>query len=526
MNRSDAPSSRARLAEILATVVLAFALLAGAGSYAPSDAGSSVNRGRSTISTSTGASKAAKPPQIFIARDVASQAGIARTVTTEGENCVFDYNRDGVMDLFMSTHNDGPWQLFRGSPDGTFVETNVGTFPKRDRHGCATGDFNGDGRPDIYAAIGACAGTCTAPKELWIQTADGSFVDRAAQFGISDPGGRGREPITLNANGDKWPDLFTGQAIGVVNPSPNRLWVNQGGTGFLNSPGLPTEEIGNQCDTAGDFDHDGIDELIVCGGNTFRVYHGSGSSWTNATGAVGLPSTPRRDAELADLNGDGWLDLVLVTQTRLAVRLNTGGRFPTLSYSRPLSDGRDVAVGDANGDGTQDIYVVQGENATVPDLLLLNRGSGASYQSFSGLPQVTTGDGDTAQAVPNWKGTNRAAFLVNNGRAFPEPGPRQLIELVPRARCAGKPATIVGTAGADKLVGTRKRDVIAALGGRDIVKAGKGNDVVCGGKGRDKLFGGKGRDKLNGGKGKDKLFGGKGKDACAGGPGEDIEKRC
>jgi hypothetical protein len=376
----------------------------------------------------------------LIARDVASESGIARDVSTgPGENCVFDYNGDGVKDLFLSVHGFDPWQLFRGNADGTFVETNIGTFPaglRRDRHGCATGDFNDDGRPDIYVSIGTCEGTCTFPKELWIQTADGSFVDRATEFGITDPGGRGRQPVTLNANGDRWPDLFTGQAPGVDYPSPNRLWLNQSGAGFVNPPGLPTEEIGNGCDTAGDFDRDGYDELIVCGGGgqlvptVFRVYDNSGGTWSDATAAVGLPTSPRRDAELADLNRDGWLDLVTVTGNSLEVRLNTGGRFPTISYSLALDDGRDVAIGDAEGDGDQDIYVVQGTNASVPDLLLLNGGSGASYSQFSGLPQVTTGEGDTAQAIPNWKGTNRAAFLVNNGRVYPETGPRQLIELV------------------------------------------------------------------------------------------------
>jgi FG-GAP-like repeat len=375
----------------------------------------------------------------LIARDVASEAGIARDVSTIDENCVFDYDGDGVRDLFLSVHDVQPWQLFKGNPDGTFVETNVGTFPSGrlyDRHGCATGDFNGDGRPDIYVSLGACEGTCTRPKELWIQTADGTFANRAAQFGIDDPGGRGRQPITLNANGDQWPDLFTGQAPGVDYPSPNRLWLNLGGTGFVNPAGLPTEEIGNGCDTAGDFDKDGYDELIVCGGGgqlvptVFRVYDNRGGNWSDATAAVGLPTSPRRDAELADLNRDGWLDLATVTGDRLEVRLNRSGRFPTIDYSLALGDGRDVAIGDADGDGDQDIYVVQGSNATVPDLLLLNAGSGASYTQFSGLPQVTAGDGDTAQAISNWKGTNRAAFLVNNGRVYPDLGPRQLIELV------------------------------------------------------------------------------------------------
>jgi hypothetical protein len=59
-------------------------------------------------------------------------------------------------------------------------------------------------------------------------------------------------------------------------------------------------------------------------------------------------------------------------------------------------------------------YVLRGTNATVADLLLLNRGSGASYERFSDLPQATAREGDTVQAIPGWKGTFRAAFLVNN----------------------------------------------------------------------------------------------------------------
>lgn len=90
--------------------------------------------------------------------------------------------------------------------------------------------------------------------------------------------------------------------------------------------------------------------------------------------------------------------------------------------------------------------------------------------------------------------------------------------------CAGRPATIVGTAGADVLFGTAGDDVIVALGGRDRIYAGGGNDVVCGGDGRDFVHGGPGRDLLNGGRSHDRLVGGNGGDRLLGGAGRDILK--
>jgi DNA-binding beta-propeller fold protein YncE len=71
--------------------------------------------------------------------------------------------------------------------------------------------------------------------------------------------------------------------------------------------------------------------------------------------------------------------------------------------------------------------------------------------------------------------------------------------------CAGKRATVVGTAGGDRLRGTRRADVIAALGGNDRITGLRGNDVVCGGAGRDRIDGGAGRDRCIGGAGRDRV---------------------
>ena len=93
-------------------------------------------------------------------------------------------------------------------------------------------------------------------------------------------------------------------------------------------------------------------------------------------------------------------------------------------------------------------------------------------------------------------------------------------------RCAGRPATIVGSAGRDTLRGTRRADVIVALGGNDRVFAGGGNDIVCGGSGNDRIAGGRGRDVLLGGSGRDRLTGGPQRDRCLGGGARDRASAC
>ncbi|GAA2359792.1 calcium-binding protein [Nonomuraea africana] len=88
--------------------------------------------------------------------------------------------------------------------------------------------------------------------------------------------------------------------------------------------------------------------------------------------------------------------------------------------------------------------------------------------------------------------------------------------------CAGRPATVVGTAGRDLLTGTDGADVVAALGGDDLVRALDGDDVVCGGDGDDVVLAGDGADEVHGEAGRDVLNGQRGDDLLSGGPGHDV----
>jgi uncharacterized repeat protein (TIGR01451 family) len=88
--------------------------------------------------------------------------------------------------------------------------------------------------------------------------------------------------------------------------------------------------------------------------------------------------------------------------------------------------------------------------------------------------------------------------------------------------CRGVPATIVGTAGSDRLIGTGGPDVIAALGGGDTVLAEAGRDLICSGGGNDRVVAGPAADRVFGGGGADRLLGGGGPDLLAGNPGRDV----
>ncbi len=100
-----------------------------------------------------------------------------------------------------------------------------------------------------------------------------------------------------------------------------------------------------------------------------------------------------------------------------------------------------------------------------------------------------------------------------------------------RLLCDGKPPTIVGTSGDDRIEGAPGDDVIMALDGNDVVFGRGGSDTICGGAGRDRLIGGagadvlsgdSGRDSLRGGPGADILTGGSATDRSSGGPGSDV----
>ena len=124
-------------------------------------------------------------------------------------------------------------------------------------------------------------------------------------FGVSDPHGRGREAVTLDANGDGLDDLFVTNEISSLFPSTSNLLFLNTGPGLVEwvDPSV-TLSISSTCARALDFNDDGRTTSLSAPRRT--VFPGEHRSWIlRCPDGPGLASQAYRDVEVADFNGDG-----------------------------------------------------------------------------------------------------------------------------------------------------------------------------------------------------------------------------
>jgi hypothetical protein len=113
-----------------------------------------------------------------------------------------------------------------------------------------------------------------------------------------------------------------------------------------------------------DFNRDGILDLLITDLNRFAFYQGlPGGRFKEVTEQVGLPRRPERQqpsgmiAAFADLDGDGWEDLLL---GGVLYRNDQGRRFVPVSTNLGLPlDATAAAVADYDRDGRVDLYILR-----------------------------------------------------------------------------------------------------------------------------------------------------------------------
>src|SRR5882724_9784144 len=122
----------------------------------------------------------------------------------------FDYNNDGWPDIYVACDST-PSILYRNNRDGTFTDVAViagAAFNEDGREqagmGASIGDYNGDGRPDIFKT-----NFSDDTSTLYRNNGDGTFDDVTSATGLGlYTNYFGWGTMLLDVDNDSWPDLL------------------------------------------------------------------------------------------------------------------------------------------------------------------------------------------------------------------------------------------------------------------------------------------------------------------------------
>jgi hypothetical protein len=346
--------------------------------------------------------------------EVTAQAGVGDTGWGGGA-AVADYDNDGDPDLLVT--NNGDNIFYRNNGDGTFADVTeaAGLGGAGWSTSAAFGDVNGDGFPDLYvcryidfriellekldpnycrwkglSVMCGPSGLPGAADALYLNQADGTFLDVTRAAGVFNPEGRGLGVTFFDFDDDGDQDIFAAN-----DSTPNFLYQNDGRGHFTDVALLAgvafsmhgKAQAGMGTD-AGDFDEDGRGDLIVTNFqddyNALRRNEGGLFTDVSDLGGVAASSWGKLSwgVKFLDANLDGFLDLFVASghvypqvdgagipdtyaQTnQLLLNVAEDGRRKFRDVSESAGPGlairkssRGLAAGDFDNDGDWDLFV-------------------------------------------------------------------------------------------------------------------------------------------------------------------------
>ncbi len=296
--------------------------------------------------------------------------------------CVFDYNNDGLMDVYFP---NGKWtkgvndnegrdlrgklsnHLFKNNGDGTFTDVTVqaGLAGKNYSLGCSAADYDNDGFVDLLVLN-------YGQNELFHNNGNGTFTDVADKAGLADKR-FSLSGVWYDYNNDGYLDVYVANYLHYDDGKFRDFFPAAGYPGPLSYNGLP---------------------------NALYRNNGDGT-FTDVTKEMGMwkPDGRSMSVTAADFNNDGKLEVFSTNDAmeNYYFELNSKGGYEekaielNVAYSE---NGQGVAhmgpvVGDLNRDGLLDIFI--------PDLsycsLLIQRpdGKGFDYKTNRSGLAVTMG---------------------------------------------------------------------------------------------------------------------------------------
>ena len=335
--------------------------------------------------------------------------------------CLLDYDNDGWLDIYLvngSTYEALAGKatpphsaLFHNNHDGTFTDVTEKARVANDRwgYGCAVGDYNNDGWPDIYV-------TNYGMNRLYRNNQDGTFTDVGETARVTV--GTWSTGATFgDYDGDGRLDIFVANYAKIDLNDPPLSGSKAVGYAFCQYRGVQT----------------------MCGprglkGEQDHLFHNNGDgTFTDVSKKLGVDDANGYyglGALFVDVNGDGKPDLLVANDsTPNYLYMNKGdGTFEDQSYESGYAlngDGREIsnmgiAAGDYENNGH--LSLVNTSFADDYNVLFQNDGQGfftdVSYQAGiaeSSIPFVGFADGFLDYDNDGWKD-----LLVINGHVYPE----------------------------------------------------------------------------------------------------------
>ncbi|WP_291366647.1 VCBS repeat-containing protein [Cyclobacterium sp.] len=242
----------------------------------------------------------------------------------------------------------------------------------------ALADVNNNGFMDVF--VGGAEGM---PGKLFFQVSNGNFIESQGLDLTEDSGSATSDALFFDANGDGRPDLYivNGGYHDFTRDSPelqDRLYINQGGGNFKkDTTALPVLRSSGSVVKTMDVDNDGDLDLFIGGRAVAGQYPKAADSFILLNDGLGnfedktetlFPELRTigmiTDAQVIDLDEDGWEDLVLVGDwMAISVFLNQQGKgFENATnayFDLPLT-GKWAAVKAADFDNDGDLDLVVG----------------------------------------------------------------------------------------------------------------------------------------------------------------------
>ncbi|MFN8398332.1 MAG: VCBS repeat-containing protein, partial [Bacteroidia bacterium] len=289
-----------------------------------------------------------------------------------------DYDADGDLDFAVGgliTGGTATTKIYRNDA-GTFTSLSVPLAGCM--HGCVKwGDIDQDN--DLDLVVAGSTGT-----EMYRNTGNGSFEQLSTTFPVIYYGNADFADYDLDGDADL---LLSASANGLV------IFRNDGGNFSQQTPALTTLVNGKAW--WGDSDNDGDQDILFFADSSNtginRVYLNNNGSFQKVSN-TGLPMAyPRAFGNWADMNNDGYLDMIFSTLsgTSPILRVFLNNRNNTFTQLNTMNgvgyETGYLTAADFNADGYMD-YMISGDNGSGRYFELMR---GTSQQSFNSAASLT-----------------------------------------------------------------------------------------------------------------------------------------